>query len=114
MGRARLIEEAEEQREVLRGGCEPTLERSIQLADVSFNFGDKPVLEQFSMGAGDELTVLSGASGGGKTTITDLILGLREPQSGTRPARRRATAGDRLASLAQHGRLRAAGAGSVP
>ena len=29
-----------------------------------------------------QLTVLSGASGGGKTTITDLILGLHEPQSG--------------------------------
>jgi ATP-binding cassette, subfamily C, bacterial len=80
----RLIEEAEEQREVLRGGREPTLERSIQLADVSFNFGDKPVLERFSMEArAGELTVLSGASGGGKTTITDLILGLHEPQSGT-------------------------------
>jgi len=79
----RLIEEAEEQREELRGGREPTLHRSIQLADVSFNFGDKPVLERFSMEArAGELTVLSGASGGGKTTITDLILGLHEPQSG--------------------------------
>lgn len=79
----RLIEEAEEQREELRGGREPTLEHSIQLADVSFNFGDKAVLERFSMEArAGQLTVLSGASGGGKTTITDLILGLHEPQSG--------------------------------
>ena len=79
----RLIEEAEEQREELRGGREPTLEQSIQLADVSFNFGDKAVLERFSMEArAGQLTVLSGASGGGKTTITDLILGLHEPQSG--------------------------------
>ena len=79
----RLIEEAEQQREELRGGREPTLNHSIQLADVSFNFGDKAVLERFSMEArAGQLTVLSGASGGGKTTITDLILGLHEPQSG--------------------------------
>lgn len=79
----RLIEEAEEQREELRGGRPPTLTHSIQLADVSFSYGDKPVLERFSMVArAGQLTVLSGASGGGKTTITDLILGLYEPQAG--------------------------------
>lgn len=80
----RLIEEAEEQREELRGGGrEPTLNHSIQLADVSFSYGDKLVLDRFSMVArAGQLTVLSGASGAGKTTITDLILGLHEPQSG--------------------------------
>ena len=80
----RLIEEAEEQREELRGGGrEPTLNHSIQLADVSFSYGDKLVLDRFSMVArAGQLTVLSGASGAGKTTITDLILGLHDPQSG--------------------------------
>jgi ATP-binding cassette, subfamily C, bacterial len=78
-----LIEEAEGQREVLRGGRAPTLAHSIQLADVSFSYGDKLVLDRFSMVArAGQLTVLSGASGAGKTTITDLILGLYEPQSG--------------------------------
>lgn len=78
-----LIEEAEKQREEIHGGRVPTLAHSIQLADVSFSYGDKLVLERFSMVArAGQLTVLSGASGGGKTTITDLILGLHEPQSG--------------------------------
>jgi ATP-binding cassette subfamily C protein len=78
-----LIDEAEREREVLAGGRTPTLERAIELRDVDFAFGDRPVLERFSMVADSgRLTVLSGASGAGKTTITDLILGLYAPQRG--------------------------------
>jgi ATP-binding cassette subfamily C protein len=79
----RLIEEAESQREIVREGRTPTLEQSIQLADVTFGYGDRPILERFSMLApAGKLTVISGISGAGKTTVTDLILGLHEPLEG--------------------------------
>lgn len=78
-----LIDEAERQREVSRGGRKPTLNTGIELEDVTFGYGETPVLERFSMSApAGAFTVLSGASGAGKTTITDLILGLHEPQGG--------------------------------
>ena len=78
-----LIAEAERETEIVGGDKLPTLERSIHLIDVTFGYGDKPVLHNFSMVAhAGRLTVLSGASGAGKTTITDLILGLYEPQAG--------------------------------
>ncbi|HMR30263.1 MAG TPA: ABC transporter ATP-binding protein [Geminicoccaceae bacterium] len=79
-----LITEAESQREVNRGGREPTLDRGIALDDVSFGYDEhRLVLERFNMVApAGKLTVLGGVSGGGKTTITDLILGLHEPLSG--------------------------------
>ena len=79
----RLIEEAEEQREELRGGRLPTLTHSIQLADVSFSYGDKPVLERFSMVArAGQLTVLSGASGAGKSSLLKILAGLEKPDDG--------------------------------
>ena len=79
----RMIAETERLREVKRPGRPPTLERAVELDDITFSYDEEPVLDRFSMVAeAGQLTVLSGASGGGKTTIIDLILGLHEPQSG--------------------------------
>lgn len=58
-------------------------EKSIQLKDVSFAYGDKLVLNKVSIHIDKEKKVaLVGESGAGKTTIADIILGLLLPQTG--------------------------------
>ncbi|MFN0313734.1 MAG: ABC transporter ATP-binding protein [Burkholderiales bacterium] len=61
------------------------LEGAIRFENVAFSYGDaKGVLHDvsFSVAPGQRL-VLVGASGAGKSTITNLILRLYEPQTGT-------------------------------
>lgn len=55
----------------------------IELNDVSFNYGDLPVLESIttSISEGDFVGII-GPNGGGKTTLLKIILGLLEPKSG--------------------------------
>src|SRR5690625_842977 len=61
----------------------PTFERSCRFEGVSFSFNEKEVLKNVSFElVRGSLTVLMGASGEGKTTITDLLLGLYRPASG--------------------------------
>ncbi len=57
---------------------------SIELDDVSFAYGaDLPVLRQVSLSIPHGgSTAIVGASGAGKTTVLDLILGLLRPDSG--------------------------------
>ncbi len=79
-----LIEEAAGAREAPHGGRRPSFEgEGCRFRDVSFSFGSKPVLKgldlQVPVGG---LTVLAGASGAGKTSITDLLIGLYEPDEG--------------------------------
>lgn len=51
---------------------------------VSLQFGDKTVLDGFSLALPEQgITVLSGPSGCGKTTLLRLLAGLERPQSGT-------------------------------
>lgn len=79
----KLIREAEALREPLWTGGKPTLEHAVELEHVTFGYDERLVLKDFSLKAeAGKLTVLSGVSGAGKTTITDLMLGLLEPQSG--------------------------------
>jgi ATP-binding cassette subfamily C protein len=74
------------------------LQRSLALDDVSFGYGDKPILRHVSLGVPAGKTVgLVGASGSGKTTIVDLILGLMQPDSGAV-----VVDGENLASLNVH------------
>jgi len=55
----------------------------VTLESVSFSYTDKPVLEDFNMTVGaNQLTVLKGESGSGKSTVMKLILGLYSPQKG--------------------------------
>ena len=55
----------------------------ITLRNVSKRFGDKIVLENFSaVFPAGETSVLMGVSGGGKTTLLRLILGLETPDGG--------------------------------
>ena len=79
-----LIEETAEAREAPHGGKRPTLEgEGCRFRNVSFGFGTKPVLRGLDLHVPvGELTVLSGASGTGKTSITDLLIGFYEPDEG--------------------------------
>ena len=80
----RMTQEARGFKEEWQGTRQPTLEISCRLDDVCFSYGDKKVLDHVSFEApAGRLTVITGASGAGKTTITDLLLGMIEPDSGS-------------------------------
>ncbi|MBN1808567.1 MAG: metal ABC transporter ATP-binding protein [Planctomycetes bacterium] len=55
----------------------------VRARDVSFSYGDVPVLEgvSFDIRKGDYVSIL-GPNGGGKTTLLKLITGLLKPDSG--------------------------------
>ena len=77
------IADAEQAQEPDAGGIAPRLASAISLRDVSFSYGRGNVLEGVSMTlpAGAFIAVV-GASGAGKTTVADLIIGLLRPQRG--------------------------------
>jgi ATP-binding cassette subfamily C protein len=77
------IQDAAAAREPTSVGRAPTLESGIELRDVSMAFGSKQVVDHasFTVAAG-EVTAVIGASGAGKTTLVDLILGLHQPTAG--------------------------------
>ncbi|WP_051196775.1 ATP-binding cassette domain-containing protein [Butyrivibrio sp. XBB1001] len=55
----------------------------IEIKDVSKNYGEKKVLENFSLNIEDEHSyVITGSEGCGKTTLMRLILKLDQPDSG--------------------------------
>jgi ATP-binding cassette subfamily C protein len=71
---------------VAKGSPVPTLQREIRFQDVDFQYpsGTAPVLEKFSLVISKGETIgLVGATGAGKTTIVDLVLGLLHPVGGT-------------------------------
>ena len=56
----------------------------MRLENVSFSYGDKVILDGFSLSLPDEgVTALSGPSGCGKTTLLRLLAGLLTPESGS-------------------------------
>ena len=77
------IAAAEEAEESSLGSTAPRLASAISLRDVSFSYGRGTVLEAVSMTlpAGAFIAVV-GASGAGKTTVADLIIGLLRPRRG--------------------------------
>ena len=55
-----------------------------RLADVTFGYGDRPVVEGVSLRIEPgEFLGLLGPNGSGKSTLVELLLGLRDPDSGT-------------------------------
>ena len=78
-----LTEGVEEEREVNNGRCVLALEREVRLKEVSFEYGQKVVLSRVSMVVPvRHFTAITGASGAGKTTIADIIIGLLRPNCG--------------------------------
>jgi ATP-binding cassette subfamily C protein len=78
------IERAEAASETARGqGRRPVFERGIRFENVFFRYGEKSVLNGVSLEIPTGGFVgIAGASGAGKTTIADLIIGLAHPQQG--------------------------------
>ena len=78
-----LIDEAEAEREPNPGGATPTLDQGCRFEGVSFAHATDKVLDRVNLDipAGG-LTVITGPSGAGKTTLTDLLLGLYQPEAG--------------------------------
>ena len=79
-----LIREVAAAREPHGGTREPSLVRGCHFDDISLSLGDKPVLHAVVLEIpARALTVITGASGAGKTTLVDLLLGLFEPLEGS-------------------------------
>ena len=56
----------------------------VALSHVTFGYGEKPVLRDFSMTVRQgEQVMLVGRTGGGKSTVFKLLLGLYQPEAGT-------------------------------
>ena len=78
-----LITETSAAPEPNPGGRPALFERECRLEDVSFAHVGAPVLHAVSLTVpAGQVTVLTGPSGAGKTTIADLILGLYQPDEG--------------------------------
>jgi ATP-binding cassette subfamily C protein len=79
----RLIEETEAQAEPLHGGSQPRTEGGVRLENLSFGYGDKPILKNVDLEVPPHaVTTVLGASGAGKTTIADVLIGLNRPDQG--------------------------------
>lgn len=78
-----LIDTVRADEEAWPGRAAPAFEKGCRFEGVSFGYDDRLVLEEVSLVVPrGSLTVIMGASGVGKTTITDLLLGLYRPSSG--------------------------------
>ncbi len=78
-----LIERAEANREINPGSGAAEVGDGCRFENVSFSHGENRVLKGVSISIpANAITVLSGPSGAGKTTIIDLLIGLHRPQSG--------------------------------
>ena len=77
------FESAQKMREQKLGDRKPELKQAIRLEGVTFAYSKSSVLNDVSLifPAG-EVTAIVGASGSGKTTIVDLVIGLLRPQDG--------------------------------
>jgi ATP-binding cassette subfamily B protein RaxB len=83
----RLADIATAERDPVSEGAAPALavDGGVALHAVSFRYGatDRPIFEDLNLSiAPGEFLAITGVSGGGKTTLLKLLLGLRQPTSG--------------------------------
>ena len=69
---------------ILPGAREKETRGDVALSHVTFGYGEKPVLWDFSMSVrqGEQATLV-GRTGAGKSTVFKLLLGLYQPEAGT-------------------------------
>jgi len=78
-----LIAEAESNREVNAGRAAPAIGTGCHFEHVDFFHGEQQILHDVSLDIpANAITVLSGPSGAGKTTIIDLLIGLHRAARG--------------------------------
>jgi ATP-binding cassette subfamily C protein len=78
-----LINETESNREINTGKAPPVIGDGCSFESVYFSHGETEILADVSLSIpSNAITVLSGPSGAGKTTIIDLLIGLHRPNSG--------------------------------
>lgn len=78
-----LIAEATAARETNTGKLSPDLDAGCTFDSVDFSYAEREVLKQVSLAIpAGAITVLSGPSGAGKTTLVDLLIGFHKPASG--------------------------------
>jgi ATP-binding cassette subfamily C protein len=78
------ISKSEHERETLSGRHIPHLTQAIRFQQVSFGYGEQPILQDASFHIpAHQLTTIIGPSGAGKTSTVDLIVGLIQPHSGS-------------------------------
>jgi ATP-binding cassette subfamily C protein len=78
-----MIERAEAEREPAGGTRAPTLSRGVVLRDVRLAYEGRPIFDGLSLDLPvGQITAILGPSGTGKTTITDLVSGLVQPDAG--------------------------------
>jgi ATP-binding cassette subfamily C protein len=79
-----LIADTSVQFEPNPGTRTPTLAKGCRFDAVGFAYPGQPVLHRVTFDIpARSITVLKGASGAGKTTIVDLLIGLHRPQTGS-------------------------------
>lgn len=79
----RILDDTKAQAESFKGRGKPTLDKALEVRGLSFSYGRKQVLEDFSLTCrAGEVTALSGSSGAGKSTLIDILLGLQLPRKG--------------------------------
>lgn len=78
-----LINDAEANRELHGGTKTPNIASGCSFRGVSFSHAEHPVISNANIDIPtNQITVLQGPSGAGKTTIIDLLVGLNKVQSG--------------------------------
>jgi ATP-binding cassette subfamily C protein len=78
-----MIERAEAEREPAGGTREPTLSRGVAIRNVRLAYEGRTVFDGLSLDLPvGRITAILGPSGTGKTTLTDLVTGLVQPDAG--------------------------------